>query len=202
MLHAYNVEADFAVKTVRPINRAKTKERLSKARESIAKIGAALHIVISADYHQLRLDEIDLTADYRMKVGERRRSSAPTAGGSAERGLREITHALERSRHAGVDCSQARTEVFGARATIALAPLRRGTPDHSKVSAPPDDLRLFRRSTARDARSRRLPGGDTPPPGHLGQPPRSRPKSDETTRLTSRRVARRCAAGGSSRRAP
>lgn len=68
MLRAYNTEADNAVRTVKPHTRDSVKTRLSKSRDTIAKLGAALHITISADYHRLRIQEVDLTADYLMKV--------------------------------------------------------------------------------------------------------------------------------------
>jgi hypothetical protein len=68
MLRAYNAEADNAVRTVKPHTRDATKARLTKTKDTIGKLGAALHIVISNEYHRLRLREIDLTADYRYKL--------------------------------------------------------------------------------------------------------------------------------------
>lgn len=68
MLRAYNTEADNAVRSVKPHTRDSIKNRLSKSRETIGKLGTVLQISISQDYHRLRLKEIDLTADYLMKV--------------------------------------------------------------------------------------------------------------------------------------
>lgn len=68
MLRAYNTEADNAVRSVKPHTRDAVKNRLTKTRDTIAKLGALLHIAISADYHRLRLEEVDLTADYLMRV--------------------------------------------------------------------------------------------------------------------------------------
>lgn len=68
MLRAYNTEADNAVRSVKPHTRESVKSRLSKTRETIGKLGALLKITISLDYHRLRLQEVDLTADYLMKV--------------------------------------------------------------------------------------------------------------------------------------
>jgi uncharacterized ferredoxin-like protein len=44
------------------------KKRLTTTRDTIGKLGALMRIVISPDYHRLRLHEIDLTADYLVKV--------------------------------------------------------------------------------------------------------------------------------------
>jgi hypothetical protein len=68
MLRAYNTEADNAVRSVKPHTRDAVKNRLTKTRDTIGKLGALLHIAISADYHRLRLEEVDLTADYLMRV--------------------------------------------------------------------------------------------------------------------------------------
>ncbi|MGW5194488.1 DUF4041 domain-containing protein [Kribbella sp. NPDC004138] len=70
MLRAYNAEADNCVRTVRPHRRASSVERLTKARETIARLGDSMSIRISEDYHALRVDEVLLTADYLSKVEE------------------------------------------------------------------------------------------------------------------------------------
>lgn len=68
MLRAYNAEADNAVRSVKPHTRDSVKSKLAKTRDTIGKLGALMRIVISSDYHRLRIKEIDLTADYLMKV--------------------------------------------------------------------------------------------------------------------------------------
>ncbi|MEJ2855985.1 MULTISPECIES: DUF4041 domain-containing protein [unclassified Saccharothrix] len=68
MLRAYNAEADNAVRSVKPHTRESVKEKLSKTRETIGKLGALMGISISLDYHRLRLVEIDLTADHLVKA--------------------------------------------------------------------------------------------------------------------------------------
>lgn len=68
MLRAYNAEADNAVRAVKPHTREAVKKRLTTTRDTIGKLGALMRIVISPDYHRLRLHEIDLTADYLVKV--------------------------------------------------------------------------------------------------------------------------------------
>lgn len=72
MLRAYNAEADNAVRGVKPHTREAVKERLSTTRETIGKLGALMRIAISPGYHRLRLHEIDLTADYLVKVESER----------------------------------------------------------------------------------------------------------------------------------
>jgi hypothetical protein len=68
MLRAYNAEADNAVRVVKPHTRDAVKKRLMTTRDTIAKLGVLMRIGISTDYHRLRLHEIELTADYLMKV--------------------------------------------------------------------------------------------------------------------------------------
>ncbi|OLR93564.1 DUF4041 domain-containing protein [Actinokineospora bangkokensis] len=70
MLRAYNAEADNAVRAVKPHTREAVKERLSKTRETIGKLGKLMSISVSPAYHRLRLQEIDLTADYLVKADE------------------------------------------------------------------------------------------------------------------------------------
>nr|WP_232327766.1 DUF4041 domain-containing protein [Kibdelosporangium sp. MJ126-NF4]CEL12875.1 UPF0325 protein YaeH [Kibdelosporangium sp. MJ126-NF4]CTQ98560.1 UPF0325 protein YaeH [Kibdelosporangium sp. MJ126-NF4] len=68
MLRAYNAEADNAVRVVKPHTRDAVKKRLTTTRDTIAKLGVLMRIGISTHYHRLRLQEIDLTADYLTKV--------------------------------------------------------------------------------------------------------------------------------------
>ncbi len=70
MLRAYNAEADNCVRTVRPHRLAAVTERLSKVRDTIARLGRTMDISISPEYHRVRLAEIRLTADYLGKVEE------------------------------------------------------------------------------------------------------------------------------------
>ncbi|SHG97031.1 DUF4041 domain-containing protein [Streptoalloteichus hindustanus] len=68
MLRAYNAEADNAVRVVKPHTREAVKKKLTTTRDTIARLGLLMRIAISVDYHRLRLQEIDLTADYLMRV--------------------------------------------------------------------------------------------------------------------------------------
>lgn len=68
MLRAYNAEADNCVRTLRAGNVMTAKKRLESAMASIAKLGAMMEMRVNPEYHALRLRELELTADYLMKV--------------------------------------------------------------------------------------------------------------------------------------
>ncbi|MFE7536053.1 DUF4041 domain-containing protein [Streptomyces rhizosphaericola] len=70
MLRAYNAEADYAVRTMRPHRLTSLVDRLYKSRETIAKLGATMHIRISDAYHDARVRELRLTADFLQKKDE------------------------------------------------------------------------------------------------------------------------------------
>jgi hypothetical protein len=68
MLRAYNAEADNCVRALRAGNVLTAKNRLEASIAAIAKLGAMMEMRINPDYHQLRLRELELTADYLMKL--------------------------------------------------------------------------------------------------------------------------------------
>ena len=70
MLRAYNAEADNCVVRVQPHRLHTTIDRLNKVAETIARLGKTMGIRVSLEYHQLRVYEIELTADYRAKLDE------------------------------------------------------------------------------------------------------------------------------------
>jgi hypothetical protein len=70
MLRAYNAEADNCVRTLRPHTLASAVTRLGKARDTIARLGKTMNIQISEPYHRKRLLELELTADYLVKLEE------------------------------------------------------------------------------------------------------------------------------------
>lgn len=72
VLRAYNAEADSSVRSLRAGNLATAQQRIDASASAIAKLGAMMQLRISPEYHQLRLDELELTADYLMKVQEER----------------------------------------------------------------------------------------------------------------------------------
>lgn len=72
MLRAYNAEADNSLRSLRVGNVVTAKKRLEASREVIAKLGRMMEMRISDEFHALRLEEIELTADYLMKKQEER----------------------------------------------------------------------------------------------------------------------------------
>ena len=72
MLRAYNAEADNCVRALRVGNVQTAKRRLDKAVGSIAKLGSMMEMRVNPGYHSLRFEELELTADYLMKVQEER----------------------------------------------------------------------------------------------------------------------------------
>jgi hypothetical protein len=95
MLRAYNAEADNCVRSVRPSNRDAMLARLSKTRETIAKLGTAMQIRISDAMHRARLEEIRLTADFRAKQEEEKEAQRQERAElrEAERAAKEIAAA-------------------------------------------------------------------------------------------------------------
>jgi len=70
MLRAYNAEADNCVRSLRAGNVVTAKKRLEASVSSIAKLGLMMEMHVHPDYHQLRFEEIELTADFLMKQQE------------------------------------------------------------------------------------------------------------------------------------
>lgn len=70
MLRAYNAEADNSIKSLKLGNVVTAKRRLEASRVAIAKLGALMEMHISDDFHSLRIEEIELTADWLMKKQE------------------------------------------------------------------------------------------------------------------------------------
>jgi hypothetical protein len=72
MLRAYNAEADNCVRSLRAGNITTAKKRLDSAVAAIEKLGAIMDMRVNPDYHALRVQELELTADFQMKVQEER----------------------------------------------------------------------------------------------------------------------------------
>ncbi|TQK99203.1 T5orf172 domain-containing protein [Streptomyces puniciscabiei] len=72
MLRAYNAEADNCVRSLRSGNVRTAQKRLESAVTAIERLGAIMEMRISPEYHALRIAELELTADFQMKVQEER----------------------------------------------------------------------------------------------------------------------------------
>lgn len=75
MLRAYNAEAENVVRTLRPGNVVTAVKRLDAARTAIAKLGKMMEMRISDHFHALRIEEIELTADFLIKKEEEREAA-------------------------------------------------------------------------------------------------------------------------------
>jgi hypothetical protein len=70
MLRAYNAESENSIRTLKVGNVHTAKRRLEASREAIARLGAMMQMHISDNYHALRVEEIELTADWLMMKQE------------------------------------------------------------------------------------------------------------------------------------
>jgi seryl-tRNA synthetase len=100
MLRAYNNEADNAVRSMKPYALDSSIARLQKAKETITRLGGTMHITVCESYHRLRIEELELTADYlARKAEEKEREREERAQlRDAEIARREIEREQERLR--------------------------------------------------------------------------------------------------------
>ena len=68
MLRAYNAEADNLVRALKPYKLQSSVDRLDKVVATIERLGTTMSIRVAPAYHQLRIRELELTADYLQKV--------------------------------------------------------------------------------------------------------------------------------------
>lgn len=101
MLRAYNAEAENCVKTVKAGNLLTAIGRLAKAKEQIEKQGQMISLRVSDDYHYLRVQELELAADFQMRLqeekeAERERKAELREQRKAEQELRAERERLEK----------------------------------------------------------------------------------------------------------
>ena len=70
MLRAYNAEADNLARGMKAYKLESAIDRLTRVAATIARLGRTMDIHISGPYHELRVYELELTADYRQKQAE------------------------------------------------------------------------------------------------------------------------------------
>lgn len=75
MLRAYNAEVDNSLRSLRVGNVVTAKKRIEASRAAIAKLGGMMQMRIGDAFHALRLEEVELTADYLMKKQEEREAT-------------------------------------------------------------------------------------------------------------------------------
>lgn len=75
MLRAYNAEAENVIRTLRAGNSSTAVKRLDASRSAIARLGQMMEMHISDGFHQIRITEIELVADYLAKKEEEREAA-------------------------------------------------------------------------------------------------------------------------------
>lgn len=98
MLRAYNAEADNCLRTLRAGNVVTAKRRLESCMAAVAKLGAMMEMRINPEYHDIRIRELELTADYLMKVQEEREAEREERARLREERNAEQELAAERAR--------------------------------------------------------------------------------------------------------
>lgn len=98
MLRAYNAEADNCVRSLRSGNVETAKRRLEASVTAIEKLGAIMQLRVNPDYHALRLLELELVADYQMKVQAEREEAREQRELLREQRRAEAELAAERER--------------------------------------------------------------------------------------------------------
>jgi hypothetical protein len=98
MLRAYNAEADNCVRSLRAGNVVSAKKRLEASVAAIARLGAMMEMRINPDYHALRVKELELTADFLMKVQVEREEAREERERLREERRAEQELAAERAR--------------------------------------------------------------------------------------------------------
>ncbi len=96
MLRAFNAEADNLVRGLKPYKRDAAIERLTKVASAIERLGKTMQIRISKPYFQLRVRELELTADFLRKEAEEK--EAERAERERLREERKVQQEIERER--------------------------------------------------------------------------------------------------------
>ncbi len=118
MLRAYNAEADNCVRSLRAGNVVTAKKRLEAAVASIARLGSMMEMRISAPYHALRIEELELTSDFMIKVQEEREAARDERERLREERKAEQELAAERER-----LDKERSHLLNALAAVRAAGL-------------------------------------------------------------------------------
>ena len=98
MLRAYNAEADNCVRSLRSGNISTATKRLVSAVTAIEKLGAIMDMRVNPQYHALRIAELELTADYQIKLQEEREQAREERALLREQRRAEAELAAEKER--------------------------------------------------------------------------------------------------------
>ncbi|GBE22656.1 T5orf172 domain protein [bacterium BMS3Bbin01] len=125
MLRAYNAEADNSIRSLRLGNVVTAERRLEASRTAIARLRKMMEMRISDAFHQLRLEEIELTSDWLMKKQEEKEAA------------KEERARLREERRVEKELAEERARLDKERAHIenALAALRESGDDDPELEA-------------------------------------------------------------------
>jgi len=98
MLRAYNAETDNCLRSLRVGNVITAKKRIEASRAAIKKLGKMMEMHISDEFHALRLEELELTADYLMKKQEEKEAAREERARLREERKVEAELAVEREK--------------------------------------------------------------------------------------------------------
>jgi len=109
MLRAYNAEVDNAIRSLRAGNLQTATRRLVATKTAVARLGAIMELRITDEFHELRMEELELTSDYLMKLHEEREAA------------REERERLREERRAAQELEEERDRLGKERAHYANA---------------------------------------------------------------------------------
>ncbi|KRE39589.1 chromosome segregation ATPase [Janibacter sp. Soil728] len=98
MLRAYNAEADNLVRGMKPYKLASAVERLNKVTATIERLGKTMSIRVTGHYHQLRIREMELTADYQEMLAREKEKEREEKERLREQRKVELEIAREKAR--------------------------------------------------------------------------------------------------------
>ena len=75
LLRAFNSECDECINNVKYNNFDAAKQRITSSSDAISKLGKMLSVAITAAYFTLKIEELHLTFEYRLKVQEEKEQS-------------------------------------------------------------------------------------------------------------------------------
>lgn len=96
MLRAYNAEADNLVRGLKPYKLQSAVDRLNRVVTTIERLGQTMDIKVSPAYHRLRIQELELTADYQAKLAQEK--EAERAEKERLREERAVQREIQRAR--------------------------------------------------------------------------------------------------------
>lgn len=98
MLRAYNAEAENLVRGLKPYKLATSIDRLDKVAKTIERLCNRMNIQIAMPYHQLRIKELELTADFLEKLAVDKEREREEKARLREERLAEAEMQRERAR--------------------------------------------------------------------------------------------------------